>query len=440
MFDLPLGPRHRRCDGRSRRDFLRVGGLTALGLTLPQLLRAEDSAAKRKPARAKSVILIFLSGGLTHVDTFDPKPDAPPEVRGKYQAIDTAAPGVKVGELLTLTARNMDKIALVRSVTHTNDQHEAATNWMLSGRPSTPAGDHPAIGAVVAHQTGFGGSLPPYVAVPQLPGFQFELGRSAYLGGRYEAFKTGDPSASNFRVADVAPLEPLDAKRANRRRTLLDAVDGLARKVEGNDQLATYGELHARATAMTLSGEARSAFSLDGEPDRVRDRYGRTTFGQSCLLARRLVERGVRFVTVTSSGWDHHQQIWQNLERMLPDLDRGFSALVEDAAGRGLLAETLVLIMGEFGRTPRLNGMTGRDHWGAAASLVAAGAGVRGGAVIGATDRQGGYVTNRPVAPADVAATVLDALGIDPRGRLTAPDGRPVEILDQGEPVRELFA
>jgi uncharacterized protein (DUF1501 family) len=240
-------------------------------------------------------------------------------------------------------------------------------------------------------------------------------------------------------VQDVSPAEALTAKRAGRRQNLLEAVDDLARQVEGNDQVATYDELRQRAAAMTLSSEARSAFAVDQESDRLRDRYGRNTFGQSCLLARRLVERGVRFVTVNSGGWDHHAKIFENLDKRLPEFDRGFSTLMEDMNSRGLLAETLVLVMGEFGRTPKINKDKGRDHWGPAASLLFAGAGVRGGQVLGATDKQGAYVTRRPVSPADVACTVYESLGIDPRKPLHTPDGRPVEILDQGEAVKELF-
>jgi hypothetical protein len=440
MFDVTLGPRPvARCDGASRRDFLRVGGLTAFGLSLPQLLRAQSTPG-RPPARAKSVILVYLSGGLSHLDSFDLKPDASDEIRTKYKPIDTAAPGVRIGELLPQVAKVMDKVALVRSGTHTIDHHETATNWVLSGRFGSQAGEYPAVGAVVAYATGFRGALPPYVAIPGNPGFTFELGKSAFLGGRYEAFKTGDPNAPGFHVPDLAAPEPLTPQRAERRRKLLDAVDDLARHVEGNDQLATYDELHRRAAALTLSGDARSAFSVDRETDQVRDRYGRTTFGQSCLLARRLVERGVRFVTVTFGGWDHHEQIWAALENKLPDFDRGFSALIEDLGTRGLLAETLVLALGEFGRTPKLNGRVGRDHWGPAASVLFAGGGVRGGQAVGATDRQGAYVKQRPVAPGDVAATVYEALGFDPRQKLIAPDGRPIEVLDQGAAIKELFA
>jgi hypothetical protein len=421
---------------------LRVGTLGALGLALPRLLQAEAHAspAERSRARARSVILVYLGGGLSHHDSFDLKPEAPAEIRGIYRPIATNVPGVRVGELLPRMARVMDRITLVRSGAHNNDHHETATNWVLSGRFGSAFGDYPAMGAVVAHQLGFRGQLPPYVAIPRNPSFTWELGKSAFLGGRYESFRTGDPNAANFQVQDVAPSEPVSTRSARRRQTLLQAVDGLARQVEGNDQLATYGEFQRRAAELVLSSEARGAFAIEREPTPLRDRYGRTTFGQSCLLARRLVERGVRFVTVNFGGWDHHARIWDGLRHKLPDFDQGFSALLQDLDTRGLLGSTLVLAFGEFGRTPRINREVGRDHWGPAASLLFAGAGVRGGQVIGQTDRQGAYVTRRPVAPADVAATVYEAVGVDPHRWLMHPEGRPIEILDRGEPVRELFA
>jgi hypothetical protein len=438
MFDVVLGNRWRCCEGLSRRDFLRVGALGGLGLALPELLRSEAAAANGK-ARARSVLLIFLGGGLSHHDSFDPKPEAPPEVRGKYKTIATSVSGLRVGELLPRTAGLMDRLTLVRSGSHDNDHHETATNWVLCGRFGTPFGDYPAMGAVVTHEKGFAGRLPPYVSIPHNPGFTWELGKSAFLGGRYESFKAGDPNRPNFRVQDVSPAEPVTDRRAARRRSLLADVDGLARRVAGNDQLATYDEFGRRAAAMVLSGEARAAFDIGKEGDKLRERYGRNTFGQGVLLARRLIERGVRFVTVNHGGWDHHSKIFEALDKKLPEFDRGFSALVEDLDLRGMLAETLVLVMGEFGRTPKVNGNAGRDHWGRAGSLLFAGAGVARGRVVGSTDKQGAYVTRRPVAPADVACTVFESLGIDPRKQLRTPDGRPVEILDQGETVRELF-
>ncbi|HKI33056.1 MAG TPA: DUF1501 domain-containing protein [Gemmataceae bacterium] len=422
----------------SRRNFLRVGALGAFGLALPGLLKAH--AASPRKSRAKSVLLVYLGGGLSHHDSFDLKPDAPAEVRGNYKPIDTVVPGLKVGQLLPHMAKVMDQLTLVRSGAHNNDHHETATNWVLCGRFGSLFGDYPAMGAVVAHETGFSGKLPPYVAVPRNPSFTWELGKSAFLGGRYESFKAGDPNEANYKVQDVSPPEPLTLKRAERRQTLLQAVDGLARRVEGNDLIATYDEFQQRAASMVLSSEARRAFAIEQETDRLRDRYGRNTFGQSALLARRLIEAGVKFVTVNYGGWDHHAKIFPSLDKKLPEFDAGFSALLEDMHARGLLADTLVLCFGEFGRTPKINKDAGRDHWGPAASLLFAGAGVKGGNVVGATDKQGAYVTRRPVAPADVACTVYEALGIDPHKHLMTPDGRPVEILDGGETVKELFA
>ena len=422
----------------SRRSLLRVGALGG-AVTLPSLLRAESAAGMGRYARAKSVILVYLGGGLSHHDSFDLKPDATPEVRGKYRPIASNVPGLQVGELLPNMARTMDKVVLVRSQAHNNDHHETATNWVMSGRFGSAFGDFPAIGAVVAHETGFTGTLPPYVAVPKNPSFTWELGKSAFLGGRFESFKAGDPNQPSYKVQDVSPVEPLTARSVERRGKLLDAVDGLAKKVQANDQIQTYDEFRGRAAAMILSGEARKAFAIEQESERLRDRYGRTTFGQSCLLARRLVEGGVRFVTVSFGGWDHHAKVFESLDKKLPDFDRGFSALVIDLTERGLIDDTLVLCMGEFGRTPKINKDAGRDHWAPAGSMIFAGAGVKPGNVIGATDKQGAYVTKRPVGPADVAYTVFDSLGIDPRKQLVTPDGRPIEILDHGELVKELF-
>ena len=444
MLDIFLNPKHRRlCNGASRRDFLRVGALAPLGFSLADLLRlhalAGDDAVGRT-ARARSVILVYLGGGISHHDTFDLKPDAPLEIRGKYRSIPSNVPGTHVGELLPRMAKTMDKVCLVRSQSHENDHHETATNWVLSGRFGSAFGDYPAMGAVVAHELGFAGLLPPYVAVPRNPSFTWELGKSAFLGGRYESFKAGDPNQAGYKVRDLTVAEPLAQPVVERRRTLLAAVDTLANNIKGNDQLATYDEFRGRAAEMLLNTEAQAAFDIEKESEKLRDEYGRSTFGQSALLARRLVERGVRFVTVNFGGWDHHAKIWDGLEKKVPDFDQGFAALIGDLQQRGLLKDTLVVAMGEFGRTPKINKDAGRDHWAKAGSMLFAGAGVQGGKVIGATDREGAFVTERPVRPADVSCTIFEALGINPRKQIYTPDGRPLEILDQGETVRELYA
>jgi hypothetical protein len=424
----------------SRRSFVQVGGLTAMGLTEADLLRAADQHQPTTSRRAKSVILVYLGGGLSHHDSFDLKPDAVAEIRGKYSPIDTVVPGLQICELLPLMSQCMDKVCLHRGGAHNNDHHETATNWVMSGRFGTPFGDWPAIGAVAAHESGFPGTLPPYVAIPRNPSFTWELGKSAFLGGRYESFKAGDPNEQNFRVRDVTRAEPLPDVRVKRRQSLLASVDTMVRSIEANDQLAAYDQFQKRAAEMVLFGEARDAFAIDAETVELRDRYGRTTFGQSCLLARRLVERGVGFVTVNSGGWDHHAKIWEGLDRMLPDFDRGFSALLTDMHQRGLLRDVLVVVMGEFGRTPKINKDVGRDHWGPAASLLFCGAGVVPGRVLGQTDRDGAQVVDSPIGPADVAFTIYRSLGIDPHKHLYTPDGRPVPILNEGKWIEALYA
>ena len=384
MLDVVLSNRPTRPCTTTRRDLLRAGALGLTTLTLPAPSKAEPAAPKPS-ARAKSAILVFLGGGLSHIDSFDPKPDAPADVRGRYAAIDTAVPGLRVCEKLPLLARVMDRVSLVRSAGHASDHHETATNWVLSGRSGSAFGDHPAAGAVVAHELGRRGALPAHVAIPRNPAFTWELGKSAFLGGRCESFKAGDPGRAEYRAAG-------------------------------------------------------GAFAIDREPDSLRDRYGRGTAGQSMLLARRLVEAGTRFVTVSHAGWDHHANLHDALDQKLPEFDRALSALVEDMDARGTLDETLLVVASEFGRTPRLNRAAGRDHWPHAASVLFAGAGVKRGFVLGATDRHGAYPSERPVSPADVVHTVLDSLGVDPRRHLHLPDGRPVAILDGGRTLKELFA
>jgi len=446
MIDISLASRHAaQCNGLSRRGFLRLGALAPLGLSLPSVLSWESALAGsvnglvRKAPRAKSVLLVYLGGGLSHHDSFDLKPGAIEEIRGKYTEIPTNVTGLKVGNLLPKMAQTMDKVCLVRSGAHDNDHHETATNWVLSGKFGTPFGDHPAMGAIVAHETGFVGKVPPYIAVPKNPSFTWELGKSAWLGGRYESFKAGNPNDTSWKVRDLACPAQLTPKILERRRTLLQAVDTLSAHIRGNDQMATYDEFAQKATDMILSPDAQNAFALEKESEALRDTYGRTEFGQSCLLARRLVESGVRFVTVNYGGWGHHAKICESLDKKLPDFDRGLSALINDLHQRGTLQETLVVVMGEFGRTPKINKDAGRDHWGQAASMLFAGAGVQGGHVLGATDKNGAFVTDRPVRPADVCWTVYDALGIDPDKTIITPEGRPTLILDEGSVVKELY-
>ncbi|MEY2614187.1 MAG: hypothetical protein RL069_2999, partial [Planctomycetota bacterium] len=380
MFDISLANNNNKlCNGVLRRNFIRVGALAPLGLALPRLLAAESASHR---ARAKSVILVFLGGGISHHDSFDMKPDAVEQIRGKYKSIPTSVSGLHVCELLPKTAQVMNKLTLVRSGTHENDHHETATNWVLSGRFGTPFGDHPAIGAVVAHETGFDGLVPPYVAVPRNPSFTWELGKSVWLGGRCESFKAGNPNEADYRVRDLAAPKSATPEVLERRKSLLAAVDQLADRVKRNDQIETYDQFSRKAAEMVLSPQAQAAFAIDREEPQMRDTYGRSEFGQSALLARRLVENGVRFVTINYGGWDHHGEIFKGLDSKLPEFDQAYSALIQDLDQRGLLEDTLVLAMGEFGRTPKVNDKAGRDHWGRAGSMLWAGAGVGRGQVI----------------------------------------------------------
>jgi uncharacterized protein (DUF1501 family) len=277
------------------------------------------------------------------------------------------------------------------------------------------------------------------VAVPRNPSFTWELGKSVWLGGRCESFKAGNPNDANYRVRDLAAPQSATPEVLERRKSLLAAVGQLADRVKRNDQLETYDEFSRKAAEMVLSPQAQAAFAVDREETKTRDEYGRHEFGQSALLARRLVENGVRFVTINYGGWDHHGEIFKGLDAKLPEFDQGYSALIHDLDQRGLLDSTLVLAMGEFGRTPKVNDKAGRDHWGRAGSMLWAGAGVGRGQVIGSTDKNGAFVTDRPVSPADVAWTVYDSLGIDPAKELTTPEGRPVSILAEGSRISELF-
>ncbi|MBW3543478.1 MAG: DUF1501 domain-containing protein [Planctomycetes bacterium] len=445
---------HLRRSAVNRRDALAIGALTALGLGAPDVLRrraaAEDAVRPAPPPRAKSCILVWLDGGPSHLETFDPKPDAPQEVRGPFGTVSTAVPGVAVCDLLPNTAAILGDAALVRSVTSPLGEHNFGTHYLLTGYKPTPVLEYPAFGAVAAHVRTGRSVLPPFVAVPdhRVGGAKFS-GRG-FLPESAGPFEVGDdPARQGFQVRDLDFYPGVTSRRIDRRREFLQALDRRGRSLDANPQ-APGDAGFEQAYRLVTSAEAKRAFDVDEEPAALRDRYGRKTkmAGQSCLLARRLVERGVPFVTVNNRGWDTHADAVTRLRDgytgaqtpvgLIPSLDLAVSALIGDLKERGMLDETLVVVMGEFGRTPKLNTQGGRDHWPRVFSVLVAGGGVRGGQVLGASDAAGESPAERPVTPAELAATIYTLLGIDPSRELHTSDGRPVRIAD-GPVIEELI-
>jgi hypothetical protein len=435
----------RNCPGPSRRDFLRVGALSALGLTLPQLL-ASRSLAAAPAAKAKSCILIWLDGGPSHLETFDIKPDAPAEVRGPFKSIETNVPGIQICDLFERTARRMDRAVIVHSMTSPLGEHNLGAHYLLTGYQPTPALEYPAVGSVVAHLDSAERTLPGHIAVPNFGVGGKRISGNGYLPASARPFEVGgDPSKPDFRVEHLDFYPDITATRIDRRREYLAALDRFSKGADAGEAPAT--QPFEQAYRLITSPESKAAFDLTQESGETRARYGPRTIGQSTLLARRLVEAGVPFVTVNSTGWDTHQNLYTTLKEgytgakvpvgLVPSLDLALSALLDDLTDRGLLGETLVVVMGEFGRTPKINTQGGRDHWPRVFSVFLAGGGIPGGQVIGSSDATGESPKDRPVTPADLAATIYTLLGIDPLATLVTSDGRPVQI-SGGKIVKEL--
>ena len=438
---------NRRCDGVSRRDFVRIGGLSALGLALPEAFQLRALAASEN-VRAKSCILLWLDGGPSHLETFDLKPWAPSEVRGPFGPIATATPGVQISELLPQTALRSEKLAIVRSITSPLGEHDLGAHYALTGYKPTPAVEYPSFGAVAAHLRGSAGVLPANIAVPRFRVGGGMSSGSGYLPAATRPFSVGgDPAKPDFQVRDLDYFPDVDQTRVDRRRDFLAALDNFSRQVESTESAPSDPQFE-QAYRLITSPDAKKAFDLSDEPPDVRKKYGRGTIGQSALLARRLIERGVPFVTVNNPGWDTHENAYTRLKEgftgalhpvgLIPSLDLALSSLLDDLSDRGLLDETLVVVMGEFGRTPKLNTDGGRDHWPRVFSAVLAGAGVPGGQVVGASDAIGEGPVERPVTPSDLAATIYTLLGIDPHQLLYTPDGRPVQVNRDGHVIEEL--
>ena len=458
MWEFQGKGRAHTCNGRTRRDFLRVGALGAAGLSLSDYLLAKEQGGVDPSKDHRSCILIFNLGAPSQLDTFDMKPDAPAEVRGPFKPIRTASPEIQISEIFPEHAKIADKFSLVRSCYHTSAAvHDAGWQMMQTGRMFTGGIETPHAGAVLSYLRGRKSDLPPHVVLPELMGRgggNMPNGQAGgFLGKAHDPFALmADPSKPKFKVPDLLPPADIGTLRMERRKKMREIVESNLTQFEQSDDARLLNENFHAAYRMMTSKHAREAFDLSKEKDSVRERYGMTRFGQCCLLARRLIEAGVRFVTINTFltvfdeiTWDiHGSKPFTSIEGMknivAPMYDRAYSALITDLAERGLLDDTLVCNLAEFGRTPKVNPAGGRDHWPQCFTTYFAGGGVQGGRVIGASDPIGAVPADRPTSPGDVVATIFHSLGLDLETHLPGPGGRPFPIVDFGsQEIKELF-
>ncbi len=444
------------CGSGSRRDFLHAGSIATLGLTLPDYLRAQEASGNKD--LDVNCIMLFLLGGPSHIDTWDMKPKAPAEIRGPFQPIKTSAPGIEISEIFPKMAKHADKYSLIRSVYHTATAvHDTGHQMMQTGRLFSGGIEHPHIGSSLGYLKGGRGELPAHVLLPRpmgRTGGNLPHGQTAgYLGKNHDPFVlNADPSVPNFKVPDLLPPDYISAQRAERRQKLRDAVDGSFESFEKNAAAKQLDDNFNLAYRLMSSPKARDAFAIEKEPDAVRDRYGRTRFGQCCLMARRLIEAGVRFVTVNmfetvfdEITWDIHgskpfTDIQEMSKLVAPNFDQAYSALLEELTERGLLKNTIVTAMGEFGRTPKVNPAGGRDHHPGVWTILMGGGPIQGGRVIGESDELGYAPKSRPITSGEVAATIFRGLGLDPHKDLPGPQGRPIPLAEYSlQPIKELF-
>lgn len=436
----------RNCEGVGRRDFLQVGlgALGGLGLSEMLALKSQAAGVRKSDVRC---ILVWLDGGPSHYETFDPKPDAPAEIRGEFKSIPTAVPGVHFSEVMPKLAKSFDKFTVCRSIAHRQNNHGAGNHYLMTGRPTpVPVGCgafvtfHPSYGSVVSRFRSPGQGLPGYAATPRMS----RSGGPNFLGAEYAPFVIGDdPNREGFRVRDVSIPKDIAEGRARSRAALRASLDNLKRVTDkaAEDPAVAFDDYYAQGFDLIASTEAQAAFDIEREPEKVRESYGRNDFGQRLLLARRLTEVGVPFVNVYYGGWDDHRDLFKNFKKDKAErIDTGVSALIQDLHDRGTLDNTLVLMLGEFGRTPKINKDAGRDHWSFAMSVLMAGAGVPGGQIIGATDVKGYYASENVYEPEDFAASLYTKMGIDPATTLLDQAGRPVQLVNKGRLIKELFA
>lgn len=438
-----MTPRPDCCTGPrmpfGRREFLQAGSLATLGLTLGDLLKSEAHAASRGATPAcDSVIQIYLPGGIAHQEFVDPKPAAPVEYRGEMDSIATALPGERFNELMSETAKVADKLTIVRSMTHTEAAHERGTHNMITGYRPSPAIIYPSIGSVVASELGPRNEMPPYVCVPNPTS---EYAGSGYLSSAYGPFSLGsDPARRSFKVRDLSLPDSVDHERFAKRKSLLETVDSHFTSMEEADGIDAMDAFYQRAYSVLASPSAREAFNLRAESKQTLARYGKGQAGARMLMARRLIEAGVRFVSLSYGAWDTHTYHFRTTRRILPPFDKALAALISDMDERGMLERTMVIVCSEFGRTPMVNAGAGRDHWPRVFSVVMAGGGLKQGYVHGASDALAAEPAIDPVSPEDLAATIYRQLGVNYKKELMAPGDRPLDIVDGGSPVSEIVA
>ena len=411
----------------NRRDFIALGTTGLAGASLVDVLAANNTWKESKEGKAKNVIVIYMSGGMAHQESFDPKYLAPQEYRGPLGTVKTST-GERFSENLKHTAKVADKMTVIRSMTHGEAAHERGTHSMITGWRPSPAITYPSIGSVVAKELGSRKDLPPYVAIPT----PFRSTGSGYLSFKHGPFGLGsNPESPNFSVRDLSLPSGLTAERFASRKNMRSIVDNYFSKLERNDQLDAMDSFYLKAYDMISSPEARAAFELHKEPQKLREAYGLNSAGQRLLMARRLVESGVRFVALTYGGFDHHSNIETNINRQLEPFDKAYATLINDLSDRGMLDETLVIVTTEFGRTPKINSNAGRDHWPQVFSIAMAGGGTKGGYIHGTSDPTGSFPEDDPFTVDNYAATIYNLIGIDPNRELMADGGRPIRIVNQ---------
>lgn len=479
-----LGNSAQTCDGVTRRETLQAGGAGMLGMSLAKVIAAETLQTEHIQPRAKSVLFVFLYGGPSQLETFDMKPEAPSSIRGPFRPIDSRSPGLRICEHLPRLAERSDQFAMVRTVHHPENNHNG-THFIQTGRALPPADrgaarvaatrkDWPAFGSVISYvdaRAGRANAFPPYIYLPRLlghfAGYDINGQYAGWLGPGWDPMATAiqkrdatdnpyyrdcSDEELDFRLEGLEPLPAVSLDRLNRRQSLLEQFDEQRRQLEKSSRVLSFDSRQQQALNLLTSGDIAQAFDLRREPDALRDRYGRNLFGQSLMMGRRLIEAGSRFVTVAwdmavrgddTTSWDSHRELTRiNRDHLLPGLDRGLPALLDDMRDSGLLDETLVFVAGEMGRTPRFQNRgseDGRDHWSYCFPALFAGAGIRGGTLYGESDRHAAYPVTRPVSPADLAATIYESLGISPELRIPNAEGQPVPLVENGKPLSQLF-